>query len=121
MTALLMYSKMLCNMMTVLLFIIRWVSGELGKLIFFYIYSFPLFVSVSTFITEASGGHDILELSLRKIFCLYENIHCNSFCQSAKLKGIVADKGGWLPKILKLSGQPSLVNRYLRVCATNCW
>lgn len=88
-------------MMTVLLFI-RWVSGELGKLIFFYIYSFLLFVSVSTFITEASGGRDILELSLRKIFCLYENIHCDSFCQSAKLKGIVANKGGWLPQDLEI-------------------
>lgn len=77
-------------------------------------------VSVSACILEVSGGHDILELYLKKIFCLCKDIHCDNCCQSAKLKGIVVNnKGGWLPKTLKLNGQPSFLNRYLRIYATN--
>lgn len=71
--------------MTVLLFI-RWVNGELEKLLSFYIYFLPSSY-VSTFITEANNGHDILELCLRKIFCLGENVPCDTFCQSAS-KGV---------------------------------
>lgn len=60
-------------MVTMLLFI-SWVNGELGKLLFLYIYSFP-FSYASTFIIEDSSGHSISELYLKKIFCLCEYIH----------------------------------------------
>ena len=52
--------------------------------------SIPLFFHVSTFIIEDTGGHDVLELDLRKTFYLSENVHCDTFGQSAKPRGILA-------------------------------
>lgn len=68
---------------------------------------------MSTFVTEANSGHDILKLYIRKIFWPYEeNVHCDKFCQLSKLMDtlgrildIVANnKGGWLTKTLSLNG-----------------
>lgn len=120
MSALSMYSKMLCNMMTLLF--IRWVNGELGKLFSFSVYSLS-FSYVSIFIIGANSDHDILELYLRKIFFPYENVHYDNHCQSAKLRSILgrmqdieaSNIGDWQAKTLNLNGdtgQPSLVSRY---------
>lgn len=46
--------------------------------------------TLSTFIIEDNGGHDVLELELRKTFYLSKNVHCDMFGQSAKPRGILA-------------------------------
>lgn len=60
--------------------------------------------TLSTFIIEDNGGHDVLELELRKTFYLSKNVHCDMFGQSAKPRGIfgqnirhflASNRGGW--------------------------
>lgn len=52
--------------------------------------SIPFSFHDSTFIIEDNGGHDILELELRKMFYLSKHVHCDTFGQSAKPWGILA-------------------------------
>ena len=94
--------------------------------------SIPFFFHVSNFIIEDNSGHNILELYLRKTFCLSENVHCDKFFSVSKTSGhfeqnarhfLASNRGGWPAETLNSNWgywKSSRVNR-CGGCAANYW